>query len=192
MIHSTHHLPIFWGKNSVYSLFHVTFVVTGIYKLFLGGSGIPLILFYIHTNTRQTTCSALGPIYTKWQRQHCPNSAMSLVILFSLKTVESLENGLQLHSGVTPLFQWEQNRKHHRIDAWYKWVLKTLISVSTCANFRIPRDVPLAQLCAWCPCTRPCWSDPCCSAAWSRASPPPPLAPACSPSWWTTIQSMTH
>ena len=29
---------------------------------------------------------------------------MTLVILLSLKTMESLENGLQSHSGVTPLF----------------------------------------------------------------------------------------
>ena len=32
------------------------------------------------------------------------NAAMTLVILFSLKTMESLENGLQTHSGATPYF----------------------------------------------------------------------------------------
>ena len=30
----------------------------------------------------------LGPIYTKRQHQHCDNSGMTLVILFSFKTVE--------------------------------------------------------------------------------------------------------
>ena len=35
-----------------------------------------------------------GPIYTKRRRQCCDNSAMMLVILFSLKTMESFENGL--------------------------------------------------------------------------------------------------
>ena len=46
----------------------------------------------------------LGPVYTKCQRQRCDNSAMKLAILFSLKTMESLKNGLQPNSGVTPLF----------------------------------------------------------------------------------------
>ena len=32
------------------------------------------------------------------------NAAMTLMIMFSLKTVELLENGLQTHSGVTLLF----------------------------------------------------------------------------------------
>ena len=32
------------------------------------------------------------------------NAGMTLAILFSLRTVESLENGLQTHSGATPLF----------------------------------------------------------------------------------------
>ena len=39
-----------------------------------------------------------GPVYTKHQRQGCNHSAMTLVILFSLKSVESTENGLQTHS----------------------------------------------------------------------------------------------
>ena len=46
----------------------------------------------------------LGPMYTKRQRQLCDNAAMTLAILFSLKTMESLENGLQTQSGATPLF----------------------------------------------------------------------------------------
>ena len=45
-----------------------------------------------------------GPIFTETQHQYCDNSAMTLVILVSLKTMELLKNGLQPHSGVTPLF----------------------------------------------------------------------------------------
>ena len=45
----------------------------------------------------------LGPIYIKGQCQHCDNFPMMLAILFSLETTVSLENGLQLHSGATPL-----------------------------------------------------------------------------------------
>ena len=47
----------------------------------------------------------LGPVYTKRQHLPCDNSAMVLVILFTSKTMDSLENGLQSHSGVTPFFQ---------------------------------------------------------------------------------------
>ena len=39
-------------------------------------------------------------VYTKHQRQCCDHSAMILVILLSLKSMEMLENGLQTHSGV--------------------------------------------------------------------------------------------
>ena len=45
-----------------------------------------------------------GPVYTKRQCQRCNNSAMTLEILFSLKTMESLKNGLQPQSEVTSLF----------------------------------------------------------------------------------------
>ena len=46
----------------------------------------------------------LGPVYTKRQRQRGDNSAMTLAVLFSSKTMESLENGSQLNSGATQLF----------------------------------------------------------------------------------------
>ena len=45
----------------------------------------------------------LGPIYIKCHGQPCDNSVMMLAILFSLKTMVSLESGLQSHSGATPL-----------------------------------------------------------------------------------------
>ena len=53
---------------------------------------------------KSTHGTRLGPVYTKRQRQGCDNSVMTLAILFSLKSVESLENRLQPHSGATPLF----------------------------------------------------------------------------------------
>ena len=37
------------------------------------------------------------------------NAAVTLAILFSLKTIESLENGLQTHSGVTSIV-FNENR----------------------------------------------------------------------------------
>ena len=43
----------------------------------------------------------LGSVYTKRQRQRCTNSAMMLAILFSLKSMETLENRLQPHSGAS-------------------------------------------------------------------------------------------
>ena len=43
-------------------------------------------------------------VYIKHRRQRCDNSAMILAALFSLETMESLENGLQPESGVTRLF----------------------------------------------------------------------------------------
>ena len=42
-------------------------------------------------------------IYTKRQRQRCDNSAMTLAILFSLKSVELLQNGFATHFQATPL-----------------------------------------------------------------------------------------
>ena len=77
------------------------------------------------------------PIYTKHQCQCCGNTAMTLAILFSLKSVELLENGLQTYSGVTPLFSMRtesqvSSQSCHSIDAdaWCKWALTVLKSVN--------------------------------------------------------------
>ena len=55
-------------------------------------------------NTSQVTNTAncnlkvsLRPIYTKRQSQHYDHSAMRLGILFSWKTMESLQNGIATH-----------------------------------------------------------------------------------------------
>ena len=72
-----------------------------------------------------------GPVYTKRQHQRCDNSAMTLAILFSLKSMESLENRLQPHSGVTPLFSMRTESQESSqsccsvdADAWCKRALK--------------------------------------------------------------------
>ena len=44
-----------------------------------------------------SVCDPLGPIYTKYQHQRCGESAMMLAILFSLKTIESLQDGAAIH-----------------------------------------------------------------------------------------------
>ena len=58
------------------------------------------------------------------------NAAMTLAILFSLKTMESLENGLQPQSGATPLFLMRteslaslQNCRSIDADTWCKRTL---------------------------------------------------------------------
>ena len=68
-------------------------------------------------------------VYTKRQRQHCNNSAMTLAILFSLKTMGSLQNGVATHFQLTPLFTTDslaslQSCCSIDADAWCKWALK--------------------------------------------------------------------
>ena len=50
------------------------------------------------------TTSVLEPVYLKRKRQRCYNSAMMPAILFSLKTMEPLQNGVVTHFQVTLLF----------------------------------------------------------------------------------------
>ena len=72
-----------------------------------------------------------GPVYTKRQGQYCNNPAMTLVILFSLKSMEMLENRLLPQSGVTPLF-WmrteslasSQSCRSIDTDTWCKQTLR--------------------------------------------------------------------
>ena len=46
----------------------------------------------------------LKPVYTKYQSQCCDNSAMTLAVLFSLKTILSLQNGIATNFQTAPLF----------------------------------------------------------------------------------------
>ena len=78
----------------------------------------------------------LGPVYTKRQHQWYDNSVMMLVILLSSKTMESLENELQSHSGVTPLFSRTavsplSSQSCHSIDfdAKCKWGLYDALQI---------------------------------------------------------------
>ena len=78
------------------------------------------------------------------KHQHCDNSAMMLVILFSLKSIELFENRLQPHSGATPLFSMRtislaslQSCSSIDADAWCKRALrlrKKSLALSLCIN----------------------------------------------------------
>ena len=64
----------------------------------------------------------LEPSHTQRQHQGCDNSVVNLAILFSLTTMELLENDLQSHSGETPLFLMRTEplallQRCHSIDA---------------------------------------------------------------------------
>ena len=66
----------------------------------------------------------------KRQRQRCDNSAMTLEIQFSLKTMESLQNGVVTHFRAIPLISMRtesqassQSCRSVDGDAWCKWSL---------------------------------------------------------------------
>ena len=54
--------------------------------------------------TLYLSCRIIRPVYTKRQSQFGINAAMNFVTQFSLTTMESLENGIATHFGVTPLW----------------------------------------------------------------------------------------
>ena len=74
------------------------------------------------------------PVYTKRQSQRCNIiSAMMLAILFSLKTMESIQNGIANHFQATPLFSMKtvmlaslQSCHNVDADAWCKLGLRRL------------------------------------------------------------------
>ena len=79
--------------------------------------------FFIVKHTQSLRSSGL--VYTKHQRQSCDNSAMMLEILSSLKTKESLGNGLQ------PPF-------------WLEWLLfsmRTVLLVLSHSHWPIPNGL---------------------------------------------------
>ena len=68
-----------------------------------------------------------GPVYTKHQSQCCDNSAITLVILLSLKTMELLQIGVATHFQASPLFSMRtellapsQNCCNVDADVWCK------------------------------------------------------------------------
>ena len=80
----------------------------------------------------------LGSVYTNCQRRHCNNSAMMLVIRFSLQTMESLQNGVATHFQATSLFSMRteslassQSCRSIDSDAWYKWTLTKYLGMRT-------------------------------------------------------------
>ena len=89
------------------------------------------VAFY--NRRRSTRVSALGPVYTKHKHQCCDNCVIMLAILFYLKTMKSLENGLQPQSEATPLFSMRteslaSSQSCHSVDtdAWCKWAFTHL------------------------------------------------------------------
>ena len=76
----------------------------------------------------------LGPVYTTRQHQRCDNSAVTLAILFSLKTMESLLTGVATHFKATPLFSMRtislvslRSGRSLDIDAWCKRTVKVYL-----------------------------------------------------------------
>ena len=59
---------------------------------------------YKGVNTKHPDFVLTPQVRAPLHQESASTLQMTLMILFSLKTIESLENGLQTHSGVTPLF----------------------------------------------------------------------------------------
>ena len=107
---------------------------------------IPFLTFLCHdkrfgdqssnTETSWHQVRAYGPVYNKRQCQCCNDSVMMLVIVFLLKSMESLQNGVATHFQVTPLFSMRteslatlQNCRSVDGDVWCKQALK-LVCIS--------------------------------------------------------------
>ena len=81
-----------------------------------GGANIRFCQIFPKTAWNRKNLGAWGgggrapPKSATGQCQPCDNSAMMLVKLFSLKTVELFQNGVATYFPVTPLFQQKQHR----------------------------------------------------------------------------------
>ena len=90
-----------------------------------------LAVFYaLYFSTSFSNLSSLGLVYTERKCQRYDNAAMTLVMLVWLKTMQSLQNGLQPHSEVTPLFSMKtgllaSSQICHSVDA-YAWCKQAL------------------------------------------------------------------
>ena len=78
-------------------------------KLVVAESSVSSLLRH-RTGHRLKTNATEECVYTKRQSQCCDNSAIMLAILFSLKTMELLQNGAETHFQVIPLFSVMQYR----------------------------------------------------------------------------------
>ena len=85
---------------------------------------------------------ALGPVYTKHQRERFGNSEITLAILFSLKSMETLENLLQPHSGAS-----SQSCCSVDADARYKRALR--VQSSLWLHIKKWADHGKISLCGW-------------------------------------------
>ena len=106
-----------------------------------------LILSMACASSKHTGDYVLGPVYTKRQHQRCGNSTMKLVILFSLETMELLQNGVTTHFRVAPLFSkrtvslaLSQSCCSVDTEAWCKRVLMLPNSPGGKFSFRMARN----------------------------------------------------
>ena len=77
------------------------------------------------------------PVYTERQSQRCDTSMMMLAILFSLKTMEPLQNGVATYFQVTLLFSMKtvslassQWCRRVEADTWCEQALKACLQLS--------------------------------------------------------------
>ena len=98
-------------------------------------SYLPYITFFVYSFSKGpfTSSVSLNAATTlRCRKQFCSHCAVMLLILFSLKTMVSLENEYQLHSEETPLFSMRtvslassQSCGSVGSDVWCKRALKT-------------------------------------------------------------------
>ena len=81
----------------------------------------------LFTSKRKIIVQRKGPFTTSVRVQHCDNSAMMLAIVFSLKTMELIQNGIVTYFQETPLFSMRtiliaspQSCRSVDADAWCK------------------------------------------------------------------------
>ena len=95
-------------------------------------------------------CRALvGFVYTKRQLQRCHNSAMMAMILFSLKTMEWLQNGIAIHFQATPLLSMRTEMQASmqsccRVDA-DAWCERALSASQSADRVRLPCHIILPR-----------------------------------------------
>ena len=75
----------------------------------------------------------IGPVYTKYQHQYWDNFALTVVILFSLETMELLQNGIATNFQAIPLFSMRtellvsSKSCRNDADAWCKRALNLFL-----------------------------------------------------------------
>ena len=113
------------------------------------------LLVYLVVRLHSCCNVVLGPVYTKHQRQRCNHSAIMIAILFSLKSIETLENGLQTHSGASL-----QSCRRVDTDVGVNGALNRDLRIRTYAPsahtfFSVGMLNRIQEQCQWCPYSQP-------------------------------------